>query len=380
MADQGAMDKTEQATPKRLREAREKGQIARSRDLNSLLLLLAASGGFLVFGENMVGGMARQMQSGFTQTRQSLFDTTTMQHFMGQVLGDVLQAFAPFLGLLFVAALLAPMSLGGWSFSPKALTPKLGKLNPGKGLGRIFSRRAPVEAFKAFAKFAVVAIVSAILLYNSAGVIFMLGSEPLLQGMAHMARIVGWSFLGMSSVLILIAAVDVPFQLWDHASKLKMSKQEIKDEQKQTEGNPEVKGRVRAVQRQIAQQRMMGDVPTADVVVTNPTHFAVALRYDQQANGAPRIVAKGADLIAAQIRKVAGAHDVAIVEAPPLARALYFNAEIGQEIPAGLYVAVAQLLAYVYQLKAVRTTGQETPVLPDDLPIPDELQVTTPET
>ena len=380
MADQGAMDKTEQATPKRLREAREKGQIARSRDLNSLLLLLAASGGLLVFGKNMLGGMVRQMQSGFTQTRESLFDTTTMQHYMGQVLVDVLQSFAPFLVLLFVAALLAPMALGGWSFSPQALAPSWGKLNPIKGLGRIFSRRAPVEAFKAFAKFAVVALVSAILLYNLAGEILMLGSEPLLQGLAHTAHVVGWSFLGMSSVLILIAAVDVPFQLWSHASKLKMSKQEIKDEQKQTEGNPEVKGRVRAVQRQIAQQRMMADIPTADVVVTNPTHYAVALRYDQKGNGAPVIVAKGADLIAAQIRKVAAAHDVAIVETPPLARALYFNAEIGQEIPAGLYVAVAQLLAYVYQLRAVRVTGVAEPVLPDDFPIPDELQVTNTET
>lgn len=380
MADQSAMDRTEQATPKRLREAREKGQIARSRDLNSLLLLMAASGGLLVFGEGMVGGMVRQMQAGFTLSRQSLFDATTMQHFMGQVLVDILQSFAPFLVLLFVAALLAPMALGGWSFSPKALNPKWGKLNPVKGLGRIFSRRAPVEALKAFAKFAVVAVVSSILLYQSAGEILMLGSEPLQQGLAHMARLVGWSFLGMCSVLILIAAVDVPFQLWDHASKLKMTKQEIKDEQKQTEGSPEVKGRIRAVQRQIAQQRMMADVPTADVVVTNPTHFAVALRYDQQGNGAPRVVAKGADLIAAQIRKVAGAHDVAIVEAPPLARALYFSSEIGQEIPAGLYVAVAQLLAYVYQLKAVGPGGRDAPVLPADLPIPEELQVAETET
>ena len=380
MSDQSAMDRTEQATPKRLREAREKGQIARSRDLNSLLLLMAASGGLLVFGEGMVGGMVRQMQAGFTLPRQSLFDSTTMQHFMGQVLVDILQSFAPFLALLFIAALLAPMALGGWSFSPKALNPNWGKLNPAKGLGRIFSRRAPVEALKAFAKFAVVAAVSSILLYQSAGEILMLGSEPLMQGLAHMARLVGWSFLGMSSVLILIAAVDVPFQLWDHSSKLKMSKQEIKDEQKQTEGSPEVKGRIRAAQRQIAQQRMMADVPTADVVVTNPTHFAVALRYDQQGNGAPRVVAKGADLIAAQIRKVAGAHDVAIVEAPPLARALYFSSEIGQEIPAGLYVAVAQLLAYVYQLKAVGTSGRDAPVLPADLSIPEELQVAETET
>jgi flagellar biosynthetic protein FlhB len=177
----------------------------------------------------------------------------------------------------------------------------------------------------------------------------------------------------MSAVLILIAAVDVPFQLWDHANKLKMTKQEIKDETKQTDGSPEVKGRIRAIQRQLAQQRMMEDVPTADVVVTNPTHYAVALRYDQESAGAPKVVAMGADLVAARIRDVAREHDVMVVEAPPLARALYFNSEIGQEIPAGLYVAVAQLLAYVYQLKAVRAPGQPEPELPAEFPVPDEL-------
>ena len=203
--------------------------------------------------------------------------------------------------------------------------------------------------------------------------IFMLGNEPLRSGLAHTAYIVGWSFIAVSSVLVLIAAVDVPFQLWDHANKLKMTKQEVKDEQKQTDGSPEIKSRIRAVQRQMAQQRMMEDIPDADVIVTNPTHYAVALRYDQDGNGAPAVVAKGADLIAAQIRKVANAHDVAIVEAPPLARALYFNTDIGQEIPAGLYVAVAQLLAYVYQLKNMQAPGQEVPAPPDDLPVPDEL-------
>ena len=201
----------------------------------------------------------------------------------------------------------------------------------------------------------------------------MLGSEPLEAGLQHAAHIIGWSFVGMSAVLILIALADVPFQLWDHSNKLKMTKQEVKDENKQTEGSPELKGRIRAVQRRMAQQRMMQDVPTADVVVTNPTHYAVALRYDQEKMGAPRVVASGVDLIAAEIRKVAVANDVTIVETPPLARALYYNADIGQEIPAGLYVAVAQLLAYVYQLRAVRTSGKPPPVLPETFPIPPDL-------
>ena len=373
MSQNSGQEKTEQATPKRLRESREKGQIARSRDLNSLILLLVASGGLLVFGETMLRGMVRQMYSGFMLSREVLFDATQLQYFLGRALADALQAFTPLLGMLFIAALLAPMVLGGWSFSPQAVIPNWGKLSPAKGLGRMFSRRAPVEGLKAFAKFAVVAIASAILLSQWASDIFMLGNEPLRSGLAHTAHIVGWSFIAVSSVLVLIAAVDVPFQLWDHANKLKMTKQEVKDEQKQTDGSPEIKSRIRAVQRQMAQQRMMEDIPDADVIVTNPTHYAVALRYDQDGNGAPTVVAKGADLIAALIRKVANAHDVAIVEAPPLARALYFNTDIGQEIPAGLYVAVAQLLAYVYQLKNMQAPGQEVPTPPDDLPVPDEL-------
>ena len=373
MSQNPAQERTEQATPKRLKEAREKGQIARSRDLNSLILLLAASGGLMAFGEILLAGMVRQMYSGFILSREVLFDSTWLQHYMGQAMLDVLLVFSPVLGVLFIAALLAPMALGGWSFSPKAVIPNWGKLNPAKGIGRMFSRRAPVEGLKAFAKFAVIAVASVILLSQWAGEIFMLGNEPLRNGLAHTAHIVGWSFLAVSSVLVLIAAVDVPFQLWDHSNKMKMTKQEVKDEQKQTDGSPEIKSRIRAVQRQMAQQRMMEDIPDADVVVTNPTHYAVALRYDREGDGAPTVVARGADLIAGQIRKVAAANDVAIVEAPPLARALYFNTEIGQEIPAGLYVAVAQLLAYVYQLKTMQAAGKDEPPPPVDLPVPDEL-------
>lgn len=374
MAEQSGMERTERATPKRLQEAREKGDIPRSRDLNTVLLMLAASGGLLAFGSVMAEGLARQMTAAFTRTRDSLLDPSSLQPFLGVVLVETLQAFAPLLMLLFMVALLAPMALGGWSFSPKALALNFGKLDPVKGLGRMFSLRAPVEALKSFGKFLVVAVVCFFLLRQRAVELFMLGSEPLEAGLQHAAHIIGWSFVGMSAVLILIAAVDVPFQLWDHANKLKMTKQEVKDESKQTEGSPELKGRIRAVQRRMAQQRMMQDVPTADVVVTNPTHYAVALRYDQEEMGAPKVVASGADLIAAEIRKVAVASDVTIVEAPPLARALYYNADIGQEIPAGLYVAVAQLLAYVYQLRAVRTADRKPPVLPEEFPIPPELR------
>ena len=372
--DQNGMEQTEQATPKRLRDAREEGQVARSRDLNTLLLLLAASGGLVSFGGHLAGGLTRQMTSSLSLQREQMFDPKLLAPYLGNVLIEMLLTFAPFLMLLFMVAFVAPMLLGGWVFSPKSLAPKFSKMNPIKGFGRIFSMRAPVEALKAFAKFLVVAVISALLLYARADDLFLLGSEPVKQGLGHMASIIGWSFVALSAVLIVIAAVDVPFQLWEHAKKLKMTKQQVKDERKQTEGNPENKSRIRAVQRQMAQQRMMQDVPTADVVVTNPTHYAVALRYDKERSGAPVVVAMGADLIAGHIRKVAMANDVPIVEAPPLARSLYYNAEIGGEIPAGLYVAVAQLLAYVYQLRAVRMPGQRPPEQPDGFPIPDGLQ------
>lgn len=372
MATPGDQERTERATPKRLREAREKGQIARSRDLNSLILLMTSASGVLLLGDSMIGGLIRQMQAGLSLQRAQLFDPAVLQTFTGEALIEALLLFLPFLALLFVAALLAPMALGGWTFSPSAVMPKWDKLDPIKGLGRVFSRRGLVESLKAFAKFALVAVVSVLLLYHLAGDMFSLGNEPLQQGLAHAGQLVGWSFLGLSSVLILVAIVDVPFQLWDHAQKMKMTRQEVRDEHKETEGHPEVKNRIRSIQKQLAQQRMMEDVPTADVVVTNPTHFAVALRYDQESMGAPRVVARGADVIAAQIRKVASANNVTIVEAPPLARALYFNTEVGQDIPAGLYIAVAQLLAYVYQLRSIRARGQDEPPPPADLPVPDE--------
>jgi flagellar biosynthetic protein FlhB len=372
MADLYEQERTEQATPKRLREAREQGQIARSRDLNSLILLLAASGGLLGFGDMLLDALVRLMHMGLAAERASLFDIHYVQTILGKTMLDALLAFLPFLGLLFIASLLAPMALGGWTFSPQAIGPKWDRLDPVKGVGRIFSTRGLMEALKAFAKFLVVAVASSLLLYHLEGEMLDLGDEPLETGLAHMAHLLGWSFLGLSAVLILIAAVDVPFQLWSHARQLKMTIQQVKDEHKETDGNPEIKSRIRAVQRQLAQHRMMADVPTADVVITNPTHYAVALRYDQLKMGAPTVVAKGADLMAAQIRMVAEANGVMKVEAPPLARALYFNVEIGKEIPAGLYMAVAQVLAYVYQLKQPRTGGGEPPSLSPDLPVPEE--------
>ena len=364
-------ERTEQPTPKRLKDAREKGQVPRSRELNTLAVLMTSAAGLLLLGKGMTEQFAHIMQRGFSLEREVVMDPAALTQYLAAGIGDGLLMVAPLFGLLLVAAVLGPLGLGGWSFSTKAIAFKVEKLNPIKGLGRIFSVKGLMELAKTLAKFLLVAVASAMILWSQVGELQSLTQEPVNRALAHAGTICLWAFLLISSVLVLVAAVDVPFQLWQHNKQLRMTHKEIKDEHKETEGSPEVKGRIRAIQREMAQRRMMQEVPTADVVVTNPTHYAVALRYEREGDGAPRVVAKGADLIAQQIRTIAEAHGVAVVSAPPLARALYALVEIDQEIPAELYVAVAHVLAYVYQLDAATAQGREPPQPPQDLPVPE---------
>ena len=371
MALETGQERTEQATPKRLREAREKGQVPRSKELNSMALLMAAAGGFLLMGESILTGMQDIMSDGLAIEHARHMDKRSVMQLFGSTLLQSIQVVAPMLLLLTVVVIMTPVGLGGWSFSTKAISFKWEKLDPVKGIGRIFALRGLMELLKVLAKFGLVAGVSTVFLWSLVDEILGLGAESLKPALAHVASLCGWSFLASSSVLIIVAAIDVPFQLWQHHKQLKMTKQEVKDETKETDGRPEVKSRIRALQQELSQRRMMEAVPQADVVITNPTHYAVALRYDQFNMQAPVVVAKGADLVAARIRLVADQHDVAIVSAPPLARALYASTELNQEIPAGLYVAVANVLSYVYQLNSLEA-GEEIPHEPGDLPIPDE--------
>jgi flagellar biosynthetic protein FlhB len=371
MAAETGQERTEQATPKRLREAREKGQVPRSKELNSMALLMAAAGGFLLMGETVLTGMQDILSSGLAIENVRNMDKYSVVEILGNTLVQSLLVVAPIFLLLTVVVIMTPVGLGGWSFSTKAISFKWEKIDPIKGVGRIFAWRGLMELVKVLAKFGLVAAISAMILWSLIDEILGLGAESLKPALAHVANLCGWSFLASSSALILIAAIDVPFQLWQHAKQLKMTKQEVKDEAKETDGRPEVKGRIRALQQELSQRRMMEAVPEADVVITNPTHYAVALRYDQYNMQAPVVVAKGADLVAARIRMVADQNSVTIVSAPPLARALYASTDLNREIPAGLYVAVANVLSYVYQLNAIET-GDEIPEQPTDLPIPDE--------
>jgi len=367
MADEGGdsgQEKTEQPTSKRLEEARKQGQIPRSVELNSAAVMLLAGGGLHFMGGRLGLQLHDIMRAGLTLSREDALDES---HALTIAMNEALHAMlacAPILGLTLVAALAAPMALGGWNLSFEALAPKFDKLNPLNGLQRLFSPRSLVELAKAFAKFIFIAAVSASLLWKHTGELMALSAEPIESALNHAATLTGYCFLVLAGTLGIIAAIDVPYQLWQHNQQLKMSRQEIKEEAKESDGSPEMKGRIRRAQAEMARRRMMHEVPKADVIVTNPTHFAVALRYDEKRMRAPIVVAKGADEIAARIREIATENNVPIFEAPPLARALHRNVEIGGEIPSNLYVAVAQVLTYIYQVKNARRYGAVMPQRP----------------
>ena len=372
--NENGQERTEEASGKRKQEARDKGQIARSKELTTVMMLLAGGAGFLFMGDKMVRDLMQILRDNFTLSRSEIFDPESMTRLFSQAASDGLSAVLPFLILLAIAALVSPLALGGWSFSAKPLQPDLKKLDPVKGLGRIFALKSLMELVKSIAKLALVGGVGYLLLQAKLESFLELGNENVQVGMAHMGHELVMLFFLLSSALLVVAALDVPFQIWDHARKLRMTRQEQKDEYKETEGNPELKGKIRRTQHEIAQRRMMEEVPKADVVITNPTHYAVALKYDQQKAGAPIVVAMGVDEVAGHIRRIAAANDVPLLRAPPLARAIYYNTELNAEIPAGLYLAVAQVLAYVYQLRNYELNGGIAPEFNSDVPIPDDLR------
>lgn len=364
MAEGDDQERTEQPTGKRLEEARKKGQVPRSSELNAAAVLLLAGGALYFMGGHLGETLYELMRTGLSLSRADILDENRAIPAFGHAVLHAFIAAAPVLGVTMVAALGAPLAIGGWNLSFEAVAPDFNKLNPASGMERIFSSRSLVELLKAFVKFLFIAVIAACLLWNNAGELMGLGAEPLHAALGHAARLTGHAFLVLTGTMGVIAAIDVPYQLWQHNQKLKMTPQEIKEEAKESDGSPEMKGRIRRAQHEIARKRMMQEVPKADVVVTNPTHFAVALRYDEKRMRAPIVVAKGTDLIAARIREIATESNVPIFEAPPLARALHRHVEIGGEIPSNLYVAVAQVLTYIYQLKNARRYGAVMPQPP----------------
>jgi flagellar biosynthetic protein FlhB len=375
MAEESDLERTEPASARRLNEARNKGNIPRSRELNTFAILIVAGATLLIMGNHLSSGIIELMRNGLMFDRSALESPDFLWNSLIQSALDMVRLFLPFLLVLVVAALAAPILLGGWMLSAEALQPNFGRLNPLKGIARMFSVTSLSELTKAIAKSLVVGGVGFLVIWRHKEEALTLAAESVQGGIAHLGNMLGWLFLLVTAAMILIVALDVPFQLWDYYRKLRMTKEEVRQEMKESEGDPQIKGRIRAMQREMARRRMMAQVPKADVIVTNPTHYAVALIYNEKEMRAPRVVAKGTYLLADRIRELATENNVPILSAPPLARALYRHAELEQEIPSALFAAVAEVLAYVYQLRSYNKQGGAMPQKPENIPVPEGMDI-----
>ncbi|OQW41393.1 MAG: flagellar biosynthetic protein FlhB [Proteobacteria bacterium SG_bin4] len=372
MSEESDLERTEEATPRRLEKAREEGQVARSLELTTFTVLLAAAAGILFLGAGLMDKLLKIMKSGMTVERELAFQPELMLVRLYHLTIEGLISMAPLLFLLLVVAFFAPMLLSGWMFSTKALIPKFDRIDPIKGFGRIFSVHSLVELIKAILKTLIIGGVAALVIWSNKDTVMALMTLPVDLGVSRTGDFLAMSFLLIIGAMILVVAIDIPYKIWEHAKQLRMTKEEVRKEFKESEGDPFVKARIRSIQREAARRRMMAEVPKADVIVTNPTHYAVALRYQSNMR-APKVVAKGVHLLAARIREIAQENRIPILEAPPLARALYHHAELESEIPEKLYTAVAEVLAYVFQLRRYQEYGGKAPNPPVDVPVPPEL-------
>ena len=385
MAEDSDLEKTEQPSQRRLDQAREKGQVARSRELSTFAVLLTGGGTLWFMGASFTQHMVKMLHDGLTLNRDMAFNTNLMIPRLYDLSLDMLITFLPLLLAVMLAAAFSPLLLNGWLFSVEALQPKFSKLNPVSGIARMFSRNALVELSKAIGKAFLVGGIAAWVIWHNKDAVMALGTQAATASIPQMGHLAGASFMLIVGAMLLIVAIDVPFQLWDHNKKLMMTKEEVRQESRETEGDPMVKGRIRSLQREAARRRMMAAIPTADVVVTNPTHYAVALKYSENEANVKRggrshkgmrasvVVAKGSHLRALRIREIAEENHVPILEAPPLARALHKHTDLGESIPEALYTAVAEVLAYIYQLRRYEKQGGPRPQEPGDLPVPREL-------
>lgn len=371
MAEQNASERTEKATPQRLQKARKDGQVARSQELTTFTLLMVAAASLIVLGSDVMNKLLVIMKAGMQMERELAFQPDLMMTRFVSLALEGLIAIAPLLFILAVAAFFAPMFMSGWMISSKGLIPDFKRINPISGIARMLSARSLVELVKAILKTVVIGGVGALVIWNNKYEVMALISMPVDAGIAETADYLAISFILTVAAMALVVIVDVPFQLWEHAKQLRMTKDEIRRENKESEGDPYIKARIRGLQLEAARRRMMSEVPKADVIVTNPTHYAVALRYKNESMRAPIVVAKGVHLLAEKIREVAKEHRIPILEAPSLARALYYHAELESEIPEKLYTAVAEILAYVFQLKRYQEYGGDEPQQPIDVAVPE---------
>lgn len=379
MAEESDLEKTEPASPRRLEKAREEGNLPQSRELMAFLVLAAGVGCLWAAGGWMSARTTALLRDGLMLTRDTAFDTSLLFTHLTEQATEALITLAPIFLLTVVGAIVGPIVIGGFNFTSKPLQPNFEKMDPLKGIARIFSVNGVAELVKAVLKSLLVGLVIWWVIRHEQDSLFALISMPIEAGVPEMVHEILAASLMIVGGMAIISAIDVPFQLWQYYKKLRMTKEELKQEGKEQEGSPEVKGRIRRQQMDMARRRMMQDVPTADVVVTNPTHYAVALKYDNKNMAAPQIVAKGMNLIAANIRELAEQNKVPVLEAPPLARALYKHAEVGEQIPATLYTAVAEVMAYVYQLTQYLSGEMAAPEAPKHIDVPEGMDPGSPD-
>lgn len=379
MAEESDLEKSEQPSPRRIEQAREEGQVPQSRELSTFLVLVIGVLSLWALGGWMSDRVLGILRHGFSFERAVAFDTRLMLKDFGDLFTQAIITMLPLFGILILAAIAAPILLGGFVFSPKALGMKLSRMNPIAGLGRMFSVHGLVELVKSVLKAGIVGGMGAFVYLREQEHVFSFMSMALDRAIIEFFDTLVWSALLIVLGLAVIAMIDVPFQLFEYYKKLRMTKEEVKREFKEQEGDPQLKARIRRVQMEMARRRMMSEVPKADVVVTNPTHFSVALKYDSARMGAPVVVAKGRGELALKIREIAREHKVPLLEAPPLARALYAHCELEATVPASLYRAVAEVMAYVYQLNHWLSHGGTAPTTPEGLAVPEGLDPGAPE-
>jgi flagellar biosynthetic protein FlhB len=375
MAESDSGEKSEEPTAKKLADARKKGQIARSKDLGTMFVLVGSAFALMVMGSSLVDALSASMKRLFSLSRNETMDPHAIVGVIYSATNNIIFPVLAIFLIIMVAAFIGNNMLGGMAFSWEAMAPKASRLSPLAGFKRMFGVQAGVELVKSIMKFFVVFIVAFLLLKGLFSQILGLSLEAIPSNFGHAVNMLLWMFLALALSIGLIVVIDAPYQVWNHTRQLKMTKQEIKDEYKSTEGNPEIKGRIKQTQYEMSQRRMMGEVPNSDVVITNPTHYSVALKYDANKGGAPQLVAKGIDEMAIHIRTIAKEHDVEIVQSPALARSLYYTAEVDKDIPEELYAAVAQVLAFIFQLNEHKKGKGKKPIpIAKTLPIPEEFK------
>ncbi len=358
-------ERTEEPSQRRLQEARERGQIPRSRELTNFATMIGGSAALVAIGGSVAAHLSQLMRRSLSIDEKSLRTTDSMAASLGDACSSAVTAVLPVFGALICMVLLASVVLGGWNFSSKALTPDFSRLSPLSGIKRLFGLHGLSELAKALLKCLVVGAVCAAIVSSMFGDVLALGSMAPRAAISRGAGLLSWAFVWLCASLALVAIVDVPLQMFQFKRALRMTRQELRDESKELDGRPETKQRIRQMQQTLARRRMMHKVPTADVLIVNPTHFAVALKYDPKKMRAPVVLAKGVDLVAQNIRRIAEEHRVPVFESPKLARALYRSTDLNKEIPSGLYVAVAQILSYIFRVRTLNPTVAARVVRPD---------------